>query len=336
MRTACAFVVLLIGCGGSGGSGPPDAHALADTASGPDAAPMCGADEGTVFAVRQLTWGEGNSGQWKAYGFDLDGKTSTAASTDLCQPNSGGNAGAAYPDGNAGIDNSFGKNILPTILGLYPTFTADINNSLVNGDFTTLLELLCLPTTGDVPVLHAKLWEATPLGKMPAWDGTDTWMVDPLLLSDPTDPASSTALFPSGSLAGATFDAGTGGTFIISIPVHNGTQTAWMRLTLHAARITMTLSADRKSATGGMIGGVLDTEEFVAEVKKVGFLLGLCGSPLFDSVLTQIRQASDIMNDGTQDVSKTCNGISIGLGFEMGAAQRGGVGPMRTASMACP
>jgi hypothetical protein len=98
----------------------------------------------------------------------------------------------------------------------------------------------------------------------------------------------------------------------------------------------MTLSADRKSATLGTIGGVLNTEEFVAELKKVGALLDLCNSSLFDSLITQVRQASDIMSDGTQDPTKTCDGISMGLNFEMGQAQLGDVGPVMPMGAACP
>jgi hypothetical protein len=33
--------------------------------------------------------------------------------------------------------------------------------------------------------------------------------------------------------------------------------------------------------------------------------------------MKQIREASDMMQDGTQDPAKECDGISIGLGFEM-------------------
>ena len=35
-----------------------------------------------------------------------------------------------------------------------------------------------------------------------------------------------------------------------------------------------------------------------------------------ESIGEQLRQAADIMLDGTQDPNQTCNAISIGLGFE--------------------
>ncbi len=70
----------------------------------------------TVLAVNQLLFGDGNSGQWKTFGFDIDGLVSTAQSTNLCQLNDLAVASDPYPDGNNGIDNSFGKNLLPLIL----------------------------------------------------------------------------------------------------------------------------------------------------------------------------------------------------------------------------
>jgi hypothetical protein len=81
---------------------------------------------------------------------------------------------------------------------------------------------------------------------------------------------------------------------------------------------------------------VLNTEEFVAEVKKVGHLLDLCGSAVLDNMLTRIRQASDIMTDGSQDPSTTCDGISMGLGFEMTEAQLGDIGAANPSGMVCP
>ena len=98
----------------------------------------------------------------------------------------------------------------------------------------------------------------------------------------------------------------------------------------------MTFAADRKGATSGRIGGVLNTEEFVAEMKKVGALLNDCDSLLFAGLLTQARQSSDIMADGTQDPTKVCDGISMGLGFEMKEVQIGDVGPAAPIGATCP
>jgi hypothetical protein len=42
------------------------------------------------------------------------------------------------------------------------------------------------------------------------------------------------------------------------------------------------------------------------------------------------------MTDGTQDPTKVCDGISVGLGFDMKPAQIGVVAPPAAPSMSCP
>ncbi|KYF85075.1 hypothetical protein BE17_12670 [Sorangium cellulosum] len=338
------------GCGGdadtagSGGSGQgattssvsSTSSSSSSSSGGSDVETSCPTREGTVLAITALHFGEGNSGEWKKVGFNLDDRVSNAASNDVCTPNADGLPATAYPDGDDGIDNSFGKNLLPTILSLYPTWTTDANNGIRNGVFTALLKMYCLPPTGDVPALVTTLVGGTSLGTRPKLDGTDKWPVEPGLLSDPMDPESSTIAFENSSVTGTTFDSGKNVTIILTIPLKTRTASTSIKLTLRAARMTMTLAADRKSATGGMIGGVLNTEEFVTELKKVGYLLNLCGSDVFDNMVTQIRQASDIMTDGSQDPNQTCDGITMGLGFEMTEAQLGDVGAANPVGMVCP
>ena len=50
-------------------------------------------------------------------GYDVDGQVDTATTTHHCQPASGGVAEAPH-ERNDGIDNSFGRNILPIMLGI--------------------------------------------------------------------------------------------------------------------------------------------------------------------------------------------------------------------------
>jgi hypothetical protein len=315
------------------------ADAAVDAAPGDaalDAAPDGGVCTTTTLAISKVFFGDGNNGQWKSFGFNIDGLVSTATSTDVCQPNSGAPPSTPYPDGNNGIDNSFGKNLLPTILALSPTWPSDVNANIQAGASDTLFEMNCLPPMGDAPVLVTKFFDATSLGSTPKFDGTDVWPVAPELLSNPMDPDSSTIVYASSSVTGTTFDTGRNQMAAIRFPIGlNGVMTT-LNLTLHAAQVQMTLSADRKSATAGMIGGVINTEELVNEIKKIGFLLNLCNNQLLTALITQVRQASDIMSDGTQDPTKTCDGISVGLGFNASQAQRGDVGPQAPMAMTCP
>lgn len=295
----------------------------------------CPTNEGLVLAVSELYFGEGNSGEWKAFGYDLDGKASTGNSKDLCMVNAGGDPQVSQPDGDNGNDNSFGKNLLPLVLQLYPSWVNDINLGIDKGNFTAIVKLMCAPESGDAKSFDTKLLSGTTLGKGPVFDGTDVWPIEPGLLNDPMDPESASVIFKGSSITGETYDAGKDVRFIISVPVKTAMSSTSIKLTLYSARIKMTFDPGRKAATAGMIGGVLDTEEFIAELKKVGSLMNLCGNPLFDNLLKQVRQASDIMVDGTQDPTKPCNGISMGLGFDMGAAQIGMVGPANPVGNAC-
>ena len=52
-----------------------------------------------------------------------------------------------------------------------------------------------------------------------------------------------------------------------------------------------------------------------------------CGSAPLEALLDQIRAASDIMKDGTQDPNMPCDGISIGVGFTAKRVQLGGEAP---------
>jgi hypothetical protein len=352
VQYSLALVTMVaMGCGGSGnteGSGGRDASsggqggmassssAGGDGGGGTMMPPMCSADESTVLAATELFFGEGNSGEWKKVGWNLDNLESTATSKDVCKPKAGASPSTPYPDGDGGIDNSFGKNLLPVILQLYPTWVDDIYKSIQNGFFTSMLKIECLPETGDAPLLNTKLFGATPLPNKPVWDGTDTWSVAPELLSDPTDPDSSTIIFGQSSVTGTLFDAGKNGTFVLSVPLKTMTDSTSIKLTLYAAKLQMTLADDRKSSTNGMLGGVLNTEEFVAEVKKVGALLGLCGTSVLDNVITQVRQSSDILTDGTQDPERECDGISMGMGFNMSQVLLGDVGPAAPVGVSCP
>lgn len=292
----------------------------------------CVGTDNKVLAAHQLHFGEGNNGEWKMVGFNIDGLSSTGASLDVCQPNSGGSGSTAYPDGVNGIDNSFGRNVLPLWLNLDPSFITDVNKSLQNGNFTMMLGMECLPPMGDVASFVTRLFNGTSLGMPPKWDGSDQWPVRPELLSDPMNPASSMITYSNSSVKNMVFDSGNKVPFVLTLPMAN----TWITLRLYSAHVTMNLAADHNSATGGIIGGVLKTEEFISELTKVGSSLGLCGTALYTYLLMAIRQASDIMADGSQDPTKTCDGISIGLTFDSAQVQLGSVGPTIPMAPSCP
>jgi hypothetical protein len=318
---------------GSGGSGPaPDlAHAPEPAAEAP-AADGAGT---TVVAIRKLYLGDTNRdgtankvNGWKQYGYDLDGKASTATSTDLCKPRNNTSPKSLYPDGNKGIDNSFGKNILTIITSLAADASTKVNEGIGEGKFTIMLSMDKLGTGKNYSALNTKLYGGSELGSVPKFDGTDKWPVIPELLTDATNIASAKVQFPQAYLVNNTWVSGSKGEVALNLSVSGFT----LALTISSATLSMDLSDDHKTATNGIIAGVLPTDVLTKELRKVAgsFDAALCKGNTVDSLIAQIEQASDIMADGSQDPSKECDGISIGLGFDGAVVQLGDIGPKAT------
>jgi hypothetical protein len=95
----------------------------------------------------------------------------------------------------------------------------------------------------------------------------------------------------------------------------------------HAA-FSMQLDAAHQKVTNGVISGVITTLDLQNAISAQAAELGgaFCSKtdPTLEALLMAVGQASDIMKDGNQDPLSTCNGISIGLGFEGSIVQLGG------------
>jgi hypothetical protein len=87
---------------------------------------------------------------------------------------------------------------------------------------------------------------------------------------------------------------------------------------------------DRRSGTNGIIAGILDVNEIAEEARRVARDTLECNESVATTAANRGREAAEILFDGSQDPKKSCDGISIGLGFEMKAASIGGVGPSET------
>ncbi|UQA64058.1 hypothetical protein [Polyangium aurulentum] len=314
------------GAGGAGGGGGAGGQGGAGGAGGS----MSVCNGNTVLAIDHLSLGVTNpdgtpnyQNGWRQYGFNIDGLTSTKDSTDVCKPVAGTVPAVPYPDGNDGKDNSFGKNIMPIISSLSANPEEKVNELFSSGARTYMLSISA-SGGGSACAATTKLFAGAPLGMMPQFNGTDLWPLDPVLLSNPADPTSATNVFLNSAIDGDTFKSGLEANFTLDIS--NG-ESMFLHLPLRHVRLEMKLLPD--GAIAGQLGGVMDTEEFVVEVQKNAAVFDdvFCdpNTPTLQGILSQVRQASDIMNDGTQDPTKTCNGISVGLGFTMKPVQLGAV-----------
>lgn len=333
-----ASLLLTLTGAGCGSDGDDDTAAASGTSGGPSgggkqpptppdgAGPGDGA--GTVFAIKALYLGDTDrngtksASAWKTFGFNLDGKESTETSTDLCAPRAGGKKTNAYPDGEGGIDNSFGKNVVGKILGpLAPDTSQSVNDEIAEGQFTIMLDIDKLGSGANYNPLLARLYGGAELGSAPKFDGTDEWPVIFELLNggDITKPKVS---FPASYLNNNTWVSGTKAPITLTLAVAGFS----LNLTIGSAVIAMDINEGRTAATNGVIAGVIETEPFIEELKKVAgaFDPSLCSGNTVESIAQQLRQYSDIMADGSAgDPSVECDGISVGIGFDASKVQLG-------------
>ena len=338
------FSLALAGCAsGAGGElqSPPDGGA-SPTHAEPPAAGTAHAPDGTghvTFAVSTVMVGDRDrdgvrdtATGWKAYGFDLDGWISGASAPDgfrgQCTPRAGASQQNVETDGDLGIDNAFGKVLLPTILAADPTFPDEIAHGLAGGGTTLLVDLDQLGSGADYTGLTARVYTGAPLGKAPAYDGTDVWPVSPDSLRDPAQIGDALLETTDSYVTGDTWVGHFHGVLTVELPWMGGLT---MHLRVTDPVITMALDPARASAEGGTIAGIIATTDLLAEAQAEALQLDptLCpGTTTVHSLLGLLEQASDILLDPAGDPAQPCDGISIGLGF---SAQRVTLGPIAPA-----
>ncbi len=228
-------------------------------------------------------------------------------------------------DGDNGIDNSWGSNLMPIIENLSSSPSQQMTDSIQSGQFTMLFNFQNLDPAPSQNAVSARVYAGAPTAP-PQWNGSDVWPVTAESVNGSINQPK--VSFPTSYVVGGTWVSGTAPSPTeLPIPIDMGGTPLLLRI--RVARVTMSISGTGSTAQGasGIISGVLNTQELVDELKKVAgsFDPGLCDGPTFDSIAQQIKAASDILSDGTQDPTKPCDGISIGLGFTAKAVQLGSV-----------
>lgn len=264
---------------------------------------------------------------WQSFGTDIDGKTTTAQSTDVCTLYAGASK-QVQVDGMNGIDNSWGSNIIPIFETLNASFSQQFNAAVVAGTFTTMVDVVGLtgsPTQSGV----APGWgfEGASFPGTPTWTVADDWPVFPNWLPEGGLPAGSLISFSGGSIDAGTWSSGATTTDIpLLIPL--GVQP--MELVMHHASVSFVHATPTTAATG-TVSGILYTQEFLAQLQAAaGYIsTALCSGSAFDSIAAQIEQTQDILQDGTNVAGQPCDAISIGIGFD--GVQ---IGPVETLAQA--
>ena len=309
------------GCGGdSDDNGGTATQQTGKTVPAEEGSPTTSTEE-RVFALNSISLGEAdragvkNKDAWKSYGYNLDGlitNVTGSSSPDLarvCKRAQGAPA-TVHQDGDQGTDNAFGKEILKLLDPFTPTPSKSLTDAIVAGDFTIMLKVVGL--TDEPEQTNTGLSGTLLVGgkfneddtKVPTFTTADDWPY----VQDPQVPISG-AYINKG-----VFVNGKGGAQVkLSLSISGQS----LNLTINKAIISFKHNPAAKALEEGTIAGVINAEEFVSGISAVAgrFSKDLCSGSTVESIKTSIRQASDMLADGTQDPNRTCDGISVGIGF---------------------
>lgn len=277
-----------------------------------------------TFAIQRIYLGEASrtgaasDTAWKQFGYNLDGKVTAGTSTDVCT-RAKGSPSSNQADGTDGIDNAFGAVILPLIRSaasqLEPSKTASL--AYQNGTMTTEISITGLDGSPSQTAtgLGGGLFPALgysgdgPAVPFPGFAPTTDWPVRVEGLQDGATIAGGAKASLAGSwIASGIFVSG-GPSLDVTVSYPLGALS--VPLVLHHAIVTLDTHGR------GTFAGIADTEEFIVAMRKVAGAIStsLCGLQ-FDGIAQQIRQAADIMKDGTNVAGTSCNGFSVGIGFD--------------------
>jgi hypothetical protein len=313
-------LIISQGCGGGSDDSTGAGEQLGKVPPAEEGSAVAGGEERT-FALNSISLGEADRGgnknkdAWKKYGYNLDSRVTNVTdqkSPDLarvCKRASGAPA-TVHQDGDEGTDNAFGKEILKLLDPFTPTPSKSLTDAIAKGDFTIMLKIVGL--SDDAAQTNKGLSGTLLVGGefskdenvKPTFTSADDWPY----IKDPQVPITG-AYINKG-----VFVNGKGGAQVKLALSISGQQ---LSLTINKAIITFKHNPGAKSLEEGTIAGVINTEEFVNGISSVAgrFSTDLCQGSTVDGIKASIRQASDMLADGTQDPGKTCDGISVGLGF---------------------
>lgn len=290
---------------GAGNEGAGNEGAGSQGGSGPGATIVV---EHVYLGIKTFAGVEDNAA-WESFGFNLDGQVTTNDFSNHCQPYANAPPNSVFPDGPVGIDNSWGKYILPIMktaaaaTGGGSDLDGACDEVIASGASSWAIQFDAL-ASGDGPVDSPGAF----------FDVRDrmgaTWLKAPESFAGDAP----LVVFPGGTTQNDAWSSGSATAVLqLSIPLFG----PHFPLHLHHPRIRM--SVDASGTYTGIIGGVLDTEEFVNDFRNAVGPLISCEGTAIDSVLNQLRQASDMIVDGAQNPNVTCNGISFGIGFTASA-----------------
>lgn len=303
---AAASLALVVGCSASPAQpAPAPPPELARPPARPDA---IATGPTRWFVIDRYDFGMSSRDGWRTLGFDLDGAATSAddvvARRTTCHRPLGTKL-FDLVDGQNGIDNNFSKLFMATAKSLKADFEEATNEFGVRkGGFTMALRIEHA-TESDNAHAPGALYLVGRRGEVPTFAPDDVW---PL-----TERAGGgvvpVATFANGYIANGEWVSGTigGETIGVAIPVVGQPIFASLR----GGVIVAPLSGSRGTIAGAVLAKDL-RDALMPWVRSNG----ICEAPTIETSSKTIDAAADL-GSTRDDPSRTCDMISVGIGFTM-------------------
>lgn len=281
------------------------------------------------FAIKRMYLGSLTSlgaetpDAWKEWGYDLD---KVCTSVDDSKANIGtckrppDAVQDSLMDGTRCRDNNFGRHVVALLKLSSAGFESRLNEGLLEGGDTWLLRIDDVDDGVDDPYAPGKLYRSTSMSGTAKWDGTDVREVLSDSLTGPSLEKPRTA-FDRGYIKDHVWVSGDPELRSLLLPVSN---TVIVPLTLDSTVMTLELNAAHTAGGRATLVGAIPIKTIDTLLVPVAAGAGFCpGSGLYTSLYNSMQRFPDVVigAPNLQDTTLQCDGISLGLGLDVGTIQ---------------
>ncbi len=274
---------------------------------------------------------------WQDIGYDLDGVCTGAATCDgtdtppSCKPT----VPQISTDGNYCRDNTFGRleftaALVPEVARKYGLNDDAFNCALCVGDYNYVIKISGYNGEADDDRVRVDLYPSSGLVKPLPWDCADpSWKTHPCFTPDgifKVEKSGMVAPRPGPDLPEAkAFDDNAfvkDGYLVLSLkdiflwfPGYNALVTAYpIQLTAGIASGKISRGNDGAwRISDGIIGGRTRANDLVKGFRNIGFCEA---DPNYGLLVDFVQKNLDVLADGTKNADRTCDAMSVGIGFE--------------------
>ncbi len=337
------------GCATSGVP-PADGHPPPSETAGPDVPPFyTGIDQ--LFIGTSLLDGTRSDDAWQSFGFDLDGtctNSATCANSPFdvvsCQPplaSTGAPAAIAF-DGETCRDNTFARlqpvaAAVPDIGIRFGLSEEAINCQLWSGNFNNITKVSGYNGEANDDQVRVDYYRSAGVTAPSGWDCLDG---NGVLLTDfretfPRWLTSSAWFVGDADLTGPIVEPGQlpdsifadpnayvrDGYLVVRFPDGTpfhlpGDNAPYPGFKIILNQVVWVAKPERaQDGTWRMLDGLVSGRMMPEDLKQSFRDIGFCGGPLWDGTVNFIDENSDVLVDGANDPSRTCDSMSVGLAF---------------------